>query len=154
MKKSSQNRKVYEGKESYYQKLHLQSMLKGRDLLDHMQILIIVLVAVQIGKNLFHLEAKIFEHKEIAIKLMYLQIRKHFLTIQLLLQIKLTPSRTAAQIVGATLSTASDSAEVNRLTLSHSSLHRRRDKLRLSSDKIITENWKKNNENYISIALG
>ena len=55
----------------------------------------------------------------------------------------LTPSRTAAQIVGATLSTASDSAEVNRLTLSHSSLHRRRDKLRLSSDKIITENWKR-----------
>ena len=61
----------------------------------------------------------------------------------------LTPSRTAAQIVGATLSTASDSAEVNRLTLSHSSLHRRRDKLRLSSDKVITENWKKNNENSI-----
>ena len=57
----------------------------------------------------------------------------------------LTPSRTAVQIVGATLSTASDSeeGEVNRLTLSHSSLHRRRDKLRLSSDKIITENWKK-----------
>ena len=37
--------------------------------------------------------------------------------------------------------------EVTRLTLSISSLSRRRDKLRISSDKIITENWKKNNVN-------
>ena len=68
----------------------------------------------------------------------------------------LTPSRTAVQIVGAALSTAMDTGEgeITRLTLSHSSLHRRRDKLRLSSDKIITENWKKNNGNSISIALG
>ena len=60
-----------------------------------------------------------------------------------------TPSRTAVQIAGAALSTAMDSgeSEITRLSLSHSSLHRRRDKLRLSSDKIITENWKKNNGN-------
>ena len=60
----------------------------------------------------------------------------------------LTSSRTAAQIAGAALSTAMNTGEgkITRLTLSHSSLHRRRDKLRLSSDKIITENWKKKSE--------
>ena len=61
----------------------------------------------------------------------------------------LTTSRTAVQMVGATLSTANDSeeGEITRLTISHRSLHRKRDQLRLSSDKLITEKWKKKKEN-------
>ena len=72
-------------------------------------------------------------------------VKKTFLdNIALVSDKTLTPSRTAIQIVGAALSTATTSGEgdITSLTLSHSSLHKRRDKLRLSSDKIITENWK------------
>ena len=60
----------------------------------------------------------------------------------------MTTSRTAVQIVGATLSTAniSENSELKRLSLSHSTLHRKRDSLRLNSDKLITENWIKKKE--------
>ena len=60
----------------------------------------------------------------------------------------ITTSRAAVQIVGATLSTAniSGNSELKRLSLSHSTLHRKRDSLRLSSDKLITENWIKKKE--------
>ena len=60
----------------------------------------------------------------------------------------MTTSRTAVQIVGATLSTAniSENSELKRLSVSHSTLHRKRDSLRLSSDKLITENWIKKKE--------
>ena len=54
-----------------------------------------------------------------------------------------TSSRNAVQIAAAALSTAGESEkdEISRLTISHRTLHRKRDELRLSSDKLITENW-------------
>ena len=60
-----------------------------------------------------------------------------------------TSSRTAVQIACATLSTAGDfeNNEISHLTVSHSTLHRKRDELRISSDKLITENWRKKKEN-------
>ena len=68
----------------------------------------------------------------------------------------LTPSRIAVQIVGAALSTAMDTGEgeITRLTLSHSSLNRRRNKLRLSSDKIITEIGKRIMETLYFYCIG
>ena len=58
----------------------------------------------------------------------------------------LISSRTAVEIAGATLSTANnlDDCELTRLTLSHRSLHRKRDEMRLSHDQLITEAWKRN----------
>ena len=60
-----------------------------------------------------------------------------------------TSSRNAVQIAAAALSTAGESEkdEISRLTISHRTLHRKRDKLRLSSDKLITENWKNKKQN-------
>merc|ERR1711874_45120 len=51
-----------------------------------------------------------------------------------------TSSRNAVQIAAASLSTAGESEKdkISRLTISHRTLHRKRDKLRLSSDKLIT----------------
>ena len=60
-----------------------------------------------------------------------------------------TSSRTAVQIACATLSTAGDfeNNEISNLNVSHSTLHRKRDELRINSDKLITENWRKKKEN-------
>ena len=62
-----------------------------------------------------------------------------------------TSSRVAAQISAAALSTAGESErlEISKLTMSHRTLHRKRDKLRISSDKIITENWRKSTKNHL-----
>ena len=57
-------------------------------------------------------------------------------------------SRQAVEMAGATLSSsASNGCDLSRLTLSHSSLHRKRDQLRLRNDKIIKEAWQKKSEN-------
>ena len=60
-----------------------------------------------------------------------------------------TSSRIAVQIAAAALSTAGDSerSEISRLTISHRTLHRKRDDLRISNDKLITENWRNKKEN-------
>ena len=55
-------------------------------------------------------------------------------------------SRKAVEIAGSTLSTAANDSEnedLSRLTLSHSSLHRIRDVLRLKHSGVITENWRR-----------
>ena len=57
-----------------------------------------------------------------------------------------TSSRKAVQIAAAAFSTGSEKSEISRLTISHSSLHRKRDNLRISNDKLITENWRKKKE--------
>jgi len=57
-----------------------------------------------------------------------------------------TSSRKVVQIVAAAFSTSSEKSEISRLKISHSSLHRKRDDLRISNDKLITENWRKKKE--------
>ena len=65
-------------------------------------------------------------------------------------------SRTAVEIVEATMATAMDTGEgeITRLKLSHASLHRRRDKLRLSSDKIVTKKMEKEERKLYSYCIG
>ena len=57
-----------------------------------------------------------------------------------------TSSRTAVQIAAAAFSAGTEKSEISKLTISHSSLHRKRDHLRISNDKLITENWRKKKE--------
>ena len=64
-------------------------------------------------------------------------------------------SRQAVEMAGATLSSsASNGSDFSRLTLSHSSLHRKRDQLRIRSDKIIKEAWQKKSENTLFYYTG
>ena len=68
--------------------------------------------------------------------------------IALIADKNLLSSRQAVEMAGATLSSSeSNESDLPRLTLSHSSLHRKQDQLRKESDKIITEAWQKKNEN-------
>ena len=68
--------------------------------------------------------------------------------IALIADKNLLSSRQAVEMAGATLSSSeSNESDLPRLTLSHSSLHRKRDQLRKESGKIITEAWQKKNEN-------
>ena len=68
--------------------------------------------------------------------------------IALIANKNLLSSRQAFEMAGATLSSSeSNESDLPRLTLSHSSLHRKRDQLRKESDKIITEEWQKKNKN-------
>ena len=68
--------------------------------------------------------------------------------IALMADKNLLSSRQAVEMAGATLSSSeSNGSDLSRLTLSHSSLHRKRDQLRIRSDKMITEAWQKKTKN-------
>ena len=75
--------------------------------------------------------------------------------IALIADKNLLSSRQAVEMAGATLSSSeSNESDLPRLTLSHSSLHRKRDQLRKESDKIITEVWQRRMKTHFFIALG
>ena len=59
----------------------------------------------------------------------------------------LISSRKAVHIAAAALSTYSEKREISKLTISHRSLHRKRNNLRISNNKLITEKWRNKKEN-------
>ena len=132
----------------FYEIVNNQLMKKDRDIQEHMQKRILVFIRMEMKKiddpdweEDITMRGKHYRAKKSSNKVNITIDKDSFLdNIAFIADKTFTSSRNAVQIAAASLSTAGESEKdkISRLTISHRTLHRKRDKLRLSSDKLIT----------------